>query len=259
MQQKRNTQQRRHAIITLLAERGELSVDSLAREFETSEVTIRKDLAELERNGLLLRRYGGAVPVPQELVADVPEAEQVSKRKLAIAKAAASLIRDHNRIIIDSGSTTAALIPELGKLRGLVVMTNSLTVAAALRELENEPTLLMTGGTWDPHSEAFQGQVAEQVLRSYDFDQLFIGAAGIDPARGSTTFNELIGVSRVMAEVAREVVLLAESHKVGRKIPNLELPWSSIDLLITDEGIDGDLKAQIEQQGVQVICAPELA
>ena len=259
MQQKRNTQQRRHAIITLLAERGELSVDSLAREFETSEVTIRKDLAELERNGLLLRRYGGAVPVPQELVAEAPEAEQVSKRKLAIARAAAELIRDHNRIIIDSGSTTAALIPELGKRRGLVVMTNSLAVAAALRELENEPTLLMTGGTWDPHSEAFQGQVAEQVLRSYDFDQLFIGAAGVDPLRGTTTFNELVGLSQVMAEVAREVVVLAESHKVGRKIPNLELPWSRIDTLITDTGLSAALKIQIEQQGVQVICVPELA
>ena len=102
MQQKRNTQQRRHAIVTLLAERGELSVDWLAREFDTSEVTIRKDLAELERNGLLLRRYGGAVPVPQELVAEAPEAEQVSKRKLPIARAAAELIRDHNRIIIVS-------------------------------------------------------------------------------------------------------------------------------------------------------------
>ena len=256
---KRNTQQRRHAIVTLLAERGELSVDWLAREFETSEVTIRKDLAELERNGLLLRRYGGAVPVPQELVAEAPEAEQVSKRKLAIARAAAELIRDHNRIIIDSGSTTAALIPELGKRRGLVVMTNSLAVAAALRELENEPTLLMTGGTWDPHSEAFQGLVAEQVLRSYDFDQLFIGAAGVDPLRGTTTFNELVGLSQVMAEVAREVVVLAESHKVGRKIPNLELPWSRIDTLITDTGLSAALKIQIEQQGVQVICVPELA
>lgn len=255
--QKRNTQQRRRAIVTQLAERGELSVDWLAREFDTSEVTIRKDLAELERNGLLLRRYGGAVPVPQELVADVPEAEQVSKRKLAIAKAAAELIRDHNRLIIDSGSTTAALIPELAQRRGLVVMTNSLLVAAALRELENEPTLLMTGGTWDPHSEAFQGQVAEQVLRSYDFDQLFIGAAGIDPLRGTTTFNELIGLSRVMAEVSREVIVLAESHKVGRRIPNLELPWTSIDVLVTDSGLADDMQQQIEQQGVQVICAPD--
>lgn len=253
---KRNTQQRRHAIITLLGERGELSVDELARLFETSEVTIRKDLAELEKNGLLLRRYGGAVPVPSELVPPVVEEDEVSKRKLALGRAAAALIRDHNRLIIDSGSTTAALIPELAKRRGLVVMTNSLAVAAALRELENEPTLLMTGGTWDPHSEAFQGQVAEQVLRSYDFDQLFIGAAGIDPLRGTTTFNELVGLSRVMAEVAREVIVLAESHKVGRKIPNLELPWSRIHILITDDGLAPALRQQIEQQGVQVICVP---
>ncbi len=254
---KRNTQQRRHTIVTLLAEQGELSVDTLARRFETSEVTIRKDLAELERNGLLLRRYGGAVSVPSELVAEPLEAETVSKQKQAIARAAADLIRDHNRLIIDSGSSTAALIPELGNKRGLVVMTNSLEVAAALRELENEPTLLMSGGTWDPHSESFQGQVAEQVLRAYDFDQLFIGAAGIDPARGTTTFNELLGLSRVMAEVAREVIVLAESHKVGRKIPNLELPWANIDVLITDTGISDEAKAQIEQQGVQVLCAPE--
>lgn len=255
--QKRNTQQRRHAIIRLLTDKGEVSVDALSRLFDTSEVTIRKDLAELEKNGLLLRRYGGAVPVPSELVPPVQEEEQVSKRKIAIARCAASLIRDHNRLIIDSGSTTAALIPELAQRRGLVVMTNSLLVAAALRELENEPTLLMTGGTWDPHSEAFQGQVAEQVLRSYDFDQLFIGAAGIDPLRGTTTFNELIGLSRVMAEVSREVIVLAESHKVGRRIPNLELPWTSIDVLVTDSGLADDMQQQIEQQGVQVICAPD--
>ena len=148
------------------------------------------------------------------------------------------------------------MIPLLATKRGLVVMTNSLTVAQALRELENEPTLLMTGGTWDPHSEAFQGQVAEQVLRSYDFDQLFIGADGVDPARGTITFNELVGLSRVMAEVAREVIVLVDSEKFGRRIPNLELPWSAIDTLITDDGIGEELKVQIEQHGVRVIRVP---
>ena len=135
-------------------------------------------------------------------------------------------------------------------------MTNSLNVAGALRELENEPTLLMTGGTWDPHSESFQGQVAEQVLRSYDFDQLFIGADGIDPERGTTTFNELVGLSRVMAEVSREVIVMVESEKIGRKIPNLELPWSSIHTLVTDEGLASEAREQIQAQGVTLICAP---
>ncbi|WMC10542.1 DeoR family transcriptional regulator [Oceanimonas pelagia] len=252
---KRNTQQRRHTIITLLAERGEVTVDELARRFDTSEVTIRKDLTALEKNGLLLRRYGGAVPVPSEMVAEAG-AEPVSKRKQSLARAAAARIREHNRIIIDSGSTTAALLGELGQKSGLVVMTNSLNIANALRELEPEPTLLMTGGTWDPSSESFQGQVAEQVLRSYDFDQLFIGADGIDLARGTTTFNELTGLSRVMAEVAREVVVMVESDKIGRKIPNLELPWSAIHTLVTDSGIPKEYQQQLAQKGITLVIAP---
>ncbi|MCY1508180.1 Glucitol operon repressor [compost metagenome] len=250
---KRNTPQRRHAILALLNEQGEVSVDALAKRFATSEVTIRKDLAELERNGLLLRRYGGAVPMPQELIGD--GAQPVSPHKQAIARAAVGLIREHARIIIDSGSTTAAMIPQLGHKPGLVVMTNSLNVAKALSDLEHEPVLLMTGGTWDPHSESFQGQVAEQVLRSYDFDQLFIGAAGLDLERGTTTFNELLGLSRVMAEVAREVIVMAEADKLGRRIPNLELPWSSIQILITDERLSDEACEQIEARGVKVIRA----
>ena len=252
---KRNTQQRRHAIVALVQERGEVSVEELTRSFATSEVTIRKDLALLETGGLLLRRYGGAVSLPADMV-NAGDPTKVSQRKLAIARAAAERIRDHNRIIIDSGTTTSAMIPLLGHKRGLIVMTNSLNVAGALRELENEPTLLMTGGTWDPHSESFQGQVAEQVLRSYDFDQLFIGADGIDLARGTTTFNELVGLSRVMAEVAREVVVMVESDKIGRRIPNLELPWERIQTLVTDDALSPEARASIEAKGVTLICAP---
>ncbi|TRO13713.1 DeoR family transcriptional regulator [Ectopseudomonas mendocina] len=254
MMSKRNTPQRRHTILAMLAEQGEVSVDALAQHFATSEVTIRKDLAALEKNGLLLRRYGGAVPVPQELFSE--PTQSVSPYKHAIARAGVARIREHARIIIDSGTTTAAMIPQLGYKPGLVVMTNSLNVANALRDIEHEPVLLMTGGTWDPHSESFQGQVAEQVLRSYDFDQLFIGADGIDLERGTTTFNELLGLSRVMAEVAREVIVMVESDKIGRRIPNLELPWSSVHTLITDERLDAQAAEQIRARGTQLILAP---
>lgn len=250
---KRNTQQRRRAILDSLTSQGEVSVEALAQHFITSEVTIRKDLAALEANGLLLRRYGGAVPVPKEMIAD-PVESQISPGKQAIAKCAAELILDHNRIILDSGSTTtAALLPELSHKQGLVVMTNSIGIAYALRELENEPTILMTGGTWDPKSEGFQGQLAEQMLRSYNFDQFFIGADGLDLERGTTTFNELYSLSRVMAEVSREVIVMAESEKVGHKIHNLELPWSVINYLVTDNQITADDKRQIEARGVEVI------
>ncbi|ASM95978.1 DeoR/GlpR family DNA-binding transcription regulator [Vibrio vulnificus] len=251
---KRNTQLRRHSISKLVNEKGEVSVDELAHKFDTSEVTIRKDLASLEKNGQLLRRYGGAIAIPKEVIHE-EMSQNVSDRKLKLAEKAAELIRDHNRIVIDSGSTTGALIQQLNSKRGLVVMTNSLHVANALNELESEPTLLMTGGTWDNHSESFQGKVAESVLRSYDFDQLFIGADGVDLARGTTTFNELVGLSKVMAEVSREVIVMVESDKVGRKIPNLELAWEMIDILITNNDLLPEYKAEMEANGVRVICA----
>lgn len=243
-------------ISKLVDELGEISVEELSHRFETSEVTIRKDLASLESNGLLLRRYGGAIALPKEVVTE-GFSEKVSKRKSNISRCAAELIKDHNRIVIDSGSTTGALIPRLNDKHGLVVMTNSLHVANALNELENEPTLLMTGGTWDIRSESFQGQVAESVLRSYDFDQLFIGADGVDISRGTTTFNEMLGLSQVMAEVSREVIVMIESDKVGRKIPNLELTWQQVDVVITDDRLTDEQKQQIESQGVQVIRAAD--
>ncbi|MCE9680605.1 DeoR/GlpR family DNA-binding transcription regulator [Shewanella sp. AS1] len=251
---KRNTQQRRHSIITILNQQGEVSVDELANRFSTSEVTIRKDLSTLEKTGLLLRRYGGAVAVPDESAGQF--SAKLSPNKLAIAQAAAKLIKDHNRIIIDSGTTTAGLVQQLNDKHGLVVMTNALPLANAIHELENEPTLLMTGGTWDPHSESFQGQVAEQVLRSYNFDQLFIGADGIDLERGTTTFNELTSLSKVMAEVSREVVVMVDSDKIGKRIPNLELAWQQISTLVTDDRIADSAVKNIRAQGIEVILAP---
>lgn len=251
--QPRNTQQRRHAIMQYLQQQGEVSVEQLVQLLDTSEVTIRKDLSALESSGFLLRKYGGAILMPKEII-DENENEELSKRKLVMAKAAAECIRDHNRIIVDSGSTTAALIKQLNRKQGLIVMTNSLPVATELRALENEPTLLMTGGTWDTRSESFQGKIAEQVLRSYDFDQLFIGADGIDLERGTTTFNELVGLSQVMAEVSREVIVMVESQKIGRKMPNLELTWQQINVLITDSGLSEQDQQAILAQGVKVIC-----
>lgn len=249
---KRNTQQRRQIIVGLVQEQGEVSVEYLVHLFETSEVTIRKDLTALEESGFLLRRYGGAIKLPTEM--NEESQEQLSKQKLAIASAAANQIRDHNRIIIDSGSTTGTLVKALHH-SGLVVMTNSLALANELIALECEPTVLMTGGTWDARSESFQGKVAANVLRSYDFDQLFIGADGLDLTRGTTTFNELIGLSQVMAEVSREVIVMIESQKIGRKMPNLELEWQQIDKLITDDQLDPNVKQQIEALGVEVIVA----
>ncbi len=97
--------------------------------------------------------------------------------------------------------------------------------------------------------------MAEQLVSAYSFDLAFIGAAGIDVDRGTTTFNELTGVTRAMAAAASKVVVMASSKKLTHKMPNLELGWNTISVLITDDGISEQDKQRIENQGVAVIVA----
>ncbi|WP_370980054.1 DeoR/GlpR family DNA-binding transcription regulator [Agaribacterium sp. ZY112] len=253
---KRNTKQRRHQIIEYVNELGEITVEQLVKHFHCSAVTIRKDLAVLEDAGLLLRRFGGAKALPHESTSAHLD-NGSCEHKQAIAQVAASLIKPNSRIIIDSGATCSALLPYLDQVSGLVIMTNSLSTASQLRELENEATILMSGGTWDQRSESFQGQQAEHMLRQYNFDLLFIGADGLDPKRGTTTYNEFTGLSRCMADVSEKVIVLAEAEKSHRKIPNLELSWDQVDILITDAGLSPEQQQQITKQGSQVLIATE--
>ncbi len=250
--QKRQTQQRRRQLLELLADQGEVTVEAMASHFGTSEVTIRKDFSALEQNGLLVRKFGGAQRVARETAPDNP----LSPAKRAIARAATGFIKDHARIVVDNGSTTAAMLDMLNPFRGLVVMTNSLEAAQQLLALENEPTVLLTGGTWDPQSHSLQGAMAEQMLSAYDFDCAFVGAAGLDTTRGTTTFNELRSLTQAMARSAKQVIVMAESDKLRRKIPNLELGWQQIDVLVTDQGIGTADKQQIAAQGVDICLAP---
>ena len=252
--QKRNTQQRRDAIVEWVNHRGHAQVDVLASEFGTSEVTIRKDLSMLAQQGMLVRQFGGAAPVPSAGVA-APILRPVSAQKQAIGARAASLLHDNARILIDSGSTTETMLPHLLGFSRLVVMTNSLKAASYLTEQDNEPTVLMTGGTWDPQSQSFQGHMAEKVTQAYSFDYAFIGASGIDVERGTTTFNELTGLTETMAGAAREVAIVAESSKFDHRMPNLELPWKSIAYLITDSNISPAVKQAITDHGVTVLIA----
>lgn len=248
---KRNTQQRRRQIIETLGQKGETSVETLSALYGTSEVTIRKDLAALEQNGLVLRRFGGAILMPAE---SAEQSEKVSSRKKAIGEAAAALIHDHARIVLDSGSTTSAMVPFLAGKRGLVIMTNSIATAQELLELEPEPTVLVTGGTWDTQSQSLQGAMAEKMVESYNFDFAFVGASGVDIERGTTTFNELTQLTSSMAKASREVVVMTESSKFSRKMPNLELAWQNISRLITDNELAPDIKHSVAEKDIVIDC-----
>lgn len=255
MKSSRSVQQRRAAIVAWVNTHGHAQVETLATQFNTSEVTIRKDLSALADAGKLLRKFGGAASIsysnPNECTT------RLSSIKREIGKLAALQVSPASRIVIDCGTTTAAILPFLNDIPDLVIMTNSLDAASQLTKSNNEPTVLMTGGTWDPSSRSFQGAMAEQLVSAYSFDIAFIGAAGIDIHRGTTTFNELTGLTRTMANVASKVVVMATSKKLTHKMPNLELAWENISVLVTDSGINDEDKQRIEQQGVTVLVGAQ--
>ena len=252
--------QRRNSIVKWVNANGLTQVSALASMFNTSEVTIRKDLLDLSQKGLLIRQFGAAVPISGVTTTTLSESSSLSSPNVPyhntfapLGRAAAALVTKGAKVVIDGGTTTLQLIPFLDGIRDVVVMTNSLPVANALTAFESEPTVLMTGGTWDANSQSFQGAMAEQLVSAYSYDIAFIGAAGIDVARGTTTFNELTGVTRAMAQAAKHVVIMASAKKLSHKMPNLELDWKNITTLITDTGISDVDKDNIEKKGVSVI------
>lgn len=244
--------QRHQRILTLLDKEKKVTVDALVDVFKVSQVTVRKDLQELEQEGSLIRRFGGAVAIGLNLE-DQIDATAV-ENKVSIAKLAGRLVKDNQRLIIDYGTTTAQLVSVLAEKNALVVMSNSLVLANLLTSLPDDHTVLMTGGTWDKHSHSFQGALAESMLRSYDFDWLFVGADGLNLDCGTTTFKTATNLSSVMADCAKEVVVMIESRKINQKIPNIELTWEQVSYVVTDKHIRAQDKAKLEAQGIKVLC-----
>ncbi|BFT31884.1 DeoR/GlpR family DNA-binding transcription regulator [Alteromonas sp. D210916BOD_24] len=256
MKTSKSVERRRHEIVAWVNANGQTQVETLAAHFHTSEVTIRKDLSALAEQGVIIRQFGGAIPaVPSPSSHVMPMGANESSCASPMGRIAAEFVRPGHKLVIDCGTTTTSLLPFLSAINDLVVMTNSLSSANFLTQCNNEPTVLMTGGTWDAQSQSFQGAMAEKLISAYSFDIAFIGAAGIDVARGTTTFNELTGVTRAMANAASKVIVMASAKKLSHKMPNLELGWRDINVLITDQGISEQDKQRIEEQGVAVYVA----
>ncbi|VDZ98406.1 glucitol operon repressor [Salmonella enterica subsp. enterica] len=130
-------------------------------------------------------------------------------------------------------------------------MTNSLHIVNALSELDNEQTILMPGGTFRKKSASFHGQLAENAFEQFSFDKLFMGTDGIDLNVGVTTFNEVYTVSNAMCNAAREVILMADSSKFGRKSPNVVCSLETVDKLITDAGSIRHFVRRWKQKGLK--------
>ena len=251
----RNTLERRTKILALLEANGLVKVNELSNLFNVSDVTIRNDLAQIENKGFLIRTRGGAIK-SQRTGIDfklTEKAKQHSLEKQAIGKKASELIKDGDTVIIDSGTTTLELAKNLNGFENLIVITNALNIASQLVNSE-KIKVIMLGGMIRQNSLSLIGPIAENNVKNYFCDKLFMGVDGIDSHYGITTPNtEEAHLNKLMIEISKEVIVLADSSKFLRRSFAFISPITKINTIITDKNIPPEELNNLQNQAVKVI------
>jgi DeoR family transcriptional regulator of aga operon len=247
-------EERRRAILEILNREGRVLVLDLAKRFETSQVTIRKDLEELHAHGVIHRTHGGALPAREGALEDptLREKEKLHrKEKLRIADAAARLVKEGQVVILDSGTTTTAIARALRHFQNLTIVTNAVNIAAELSGTAVE--VILTGGTLRKNSFSLVGPIAEETLHRLNADLLFLGVDGFDVHYGLSTPNLLEAkVNRVMVEVAKRTVAACDSSKFGRRSLSLIMPPTALHEVITDRGAPKSDVTALKKAGIEV-------
>lgn len=257
--QGKSTVGRRIKIIESLKLNGQVNVAELSESLGVTGVTVRNDLKQLEKKGVLIRARGGAIKVGQSSSdEDYPLSDKQKKHlveKIEIGKKAAELIEDSNTIIIDSGSTTFELAKNLKKFRDLTVITNALNVATLLAEYSNV-NVIVPGGMLKKNSMSLVGMLAEKGFNDYFCDKLFLGVDGFDLGFGISTPNpEEAHLNQVMIEISKEVIVVADSSKFQKRGFAFIAPVNKIHTVVTDKGITAENKLKLEGMGVKVVIA----
>ena len=240
---------RQSLILQAVRSDGSARVSDLTQQLGVSDMTIRRDLEVLARDGLVEKVHGGAVLPGTAAVAHEPgfEDKLVLERpeKSSIAHSAAALVRPGTAIAITAGTTTFALAQCLVDVPGLTIVTNSLRVANLFSGIRNAdgPTIVLTGGMRTP-SDALVGPVADLTIKSLHFDTLFLGCNGIDPEAGLTTPNLAEAeTNRTFIKLARRVVVLADHTKWGVVSLASFASLDDVNVLITDEMLPAEDRA----------------
>ena len=248
--------ERQQRILELVDQRGVIRVNDLSREFDVSEMTIRRDLIALETHGLLRRSHGGAIS--RRRFQQEPYFDQKGQRnhaeKVAIAARAVELIEPGETILVHSGSTTLELLRRLPNVELRVVTSNAgalQTIAAA--EIE----CIVIGGVYRPRSNSFVGGLAVQMLRGIHGAKCFIGVDGLSLEAGLTTpHHQEAEIARQMIEqTSGSVIVLADSSKIGGIAPFVTAPLDRVDIVITDAAADREYVRALEERGITVLLA----
>lgn len=256
------TEKRAKEILHLLLHQGKTSVEQLAEHFRTSSTSVRRDLARLERQGLVHRIRGGAMLArqtyePFRFDATFTEREKRFQReKQLIATSAAALITDGETIGLTAGTTTTQVARALRGRKGVRVLTNAVNIGLELGASEGPQTTLTGGGMMWPGAFSLTGPTALEAIGGFVLDRILLGVTGIDIKHGATMIElEEAAVSRAMVRQAREVVVVADSSKVGMTSRAIICGIQKINVLITDSGIAEDARTELERHGVRVLIA----
>jgi DeoR family fructose operon transcriptional repressor len=249
--------ERQEAILAEVSREGRASVAALAERFAVVGETIRRDLAELERRGVIRRVHGGAIPAekatPEPPIED--RATQMTGEKERIAQAALGELPAEGSVFIEAGSTPSYLASALPPDRPLTVVTNGGYIANALARHDNL-TVLSVGGRVRPRSLACVDDWALDVLSGLHVDVAFLGTNGISAGAGLTTPDLAeAAVKRATLTIAARTVLLADHSKVGVVSLARYGGLHQIDLLITDAGLAIEDMRELEDAGLRVIRA----
>jgi DeoR family transcriptional regulator of aga operon len=258
------TEKRAKEILRLLLNQGRASVEELTAALTTSPASVRRDLVRLEARGLINRTLGGVMlagngsPVYEPFRFDASfqvREDRFASEKQRIARAAAALVQEDETIGFSAGTTTTLVARQLLHRKNINVITNAVNIGMELSSSTRLHTTL-TGGTlrW---AGAFSlvGPAAIESLTVVVMDRLFLSATGVDAERGATLIQpDEAAVFRTMVRQARQVIVVADSSKIGRVSPAVLCSPTEIDLLITDDGISQEAVARFASIGVKVVA-----
>ena len=255
--------ERQRRILEALQQNGNVLVSDICEQFNVSEMTIRRDLKDLEHQGLLRRVHGGAITDlgrSYEPAFQLRETKNV-EAKQRIARRAAKMVFDGDSIALDTGTTTLEIARALVGTYNLTIVTASLPIANAVASsfaLENNVRLVLTGGTVRASEHSMVGHIAERTYRELHVDKAFIGIGGIDLKEGLTEYNlEDALVKRTLLASARQRILVADGSKFNRVVFAAVCPLSYLDTIITDRSAPDDALDALREAGIEVIVADE--
>lgn len=250
--------ERRAQILDQLRRHGAVRVGDLTELLGVSDMTIRRDLDTLARDGLATKVYGGAT-LSRESATTEPGFEVKwggqQKEKEAIAREAARLVAPGSAVGLSAGTTTWTLAHELRDIPGLTVVTNSIRVASVLHEGSSGQTVVITGGVRTP-SDALVGPVAVSALQQLHLDVVFMGVHGMQERGGFTTPNLLeADLNRMFVRSARRLVVVADHSKWGVLGISTIVDLAGADVVVSDERLPAEGREALERTGTELILA----